>query len=123
MVTPSIGVGVICYLGSCAIINSYNISLQILFKPEDIKGVDSIACSSIHHTNRSAGCIVEINQKLISPLFGYYLTTIKLIGMSHTIYRFARSNAIIVIGEGHSFWGLDRSCNLSACTELVQAFY
>ena len=43
--------------------------------------------------------------------------------MLYITHRFARSNARIIIGEGYSFWGLDRSCNLSACTNLVQAFY
>ena len=95
-----------CIIGICSdsyttvIIDGNNIALQVLFKPICVKLAFSIRSVSILHTNGTSISIVEIQNKIIAPLFSHDQRVTEMVDVLNTVNSFAGSDSFVVVFEG-----------------------
>ena len=98
MIAPCV-VGVGYELSTFVIVYSNDISLHILTEPVGIKDSFGVRLSSIPHSNRSARRVVDKDENISVPLFGYYLCSVKVVGVLNSVRCLRSPYSLVIVGK------------------------
>ena len=79
-----------CYRCTICVCNGNYIALQVLDEVVGNRVVENPANAVL--------VIIERNKRIISPSLTENLSTVKRVGMANTVYLFARSDAVCIVG-------------------------
>ena len=100
-IAPSV-VGIRNQLSSGLVVYRNDIALQILLKPISVEYILGIRRISVLHTDGSSFSIVEVENKMIAPLFSHDQRVAEVVDMLNGSYRLTCADTLVVVFEGES---------------------
>ena len=98
MVAPGV-VRVGQYFYTICIIDSNNVTLQILLKIEGVKGVCGVGSGSVLHPDGGAGFVIQVDQQVTTPSLADNLGSVEGVDMVSPVDGLVGANTVGVVDE------------------------
>ena len=98
MVAPGV-VGIGQNLYAVRIIDSNDVSLEVLLEVEGVKGVGSVRGISILHPDGGAGFVIQIDQEVVIPSLADDLRAVQRVDVLHVVDSRACADSVGIVEE------------------------